>query len=169
MYVDNDPLVVRHASALMAGSAEGRTGFVQADMREPDTILDSREVRETLDLERPVGLMLISVVHFILEDDEAYRVVKCLVDAMPSGSHLAMTVATDDFNPVVLAGVSREYEARGEPLRFRSRDGAERFFDGLELEEPGLVQMHKWRPEPGSSGQVEDEDIAMYGAVGRKP
>jgi hypothetical protein len=169
VYVDNDPIVLVHASALMASAPEGRTDFVLADMCEPDRILDSPEVRENLDLGEPIGLTLISVVHFILDDDEAYRVVKCLVDAMPSGSYVAITVATDDFNPVVLAEVGREYAARGEPLRWRTKAESERFFDGLDLEEPGLVQMHKWRPEPGSIDQIKDEDIAMYGGIGRKP
>ncbi|WP_314172980.1 SAM-dependent methyltransferase [Streptomyces winkii] len=169
VYVDNDPIVLVHAEALMVSAGEGRTDFVLADMRDPEAILSSPEVERTLNLNEPVGLTLVSVVHFILDDDEAYRVVKRLVGAMPAGSYVAITVATDDFNPVVLAGVSREYESRGEPLVFRTRAQAERFVDGLELEEPGLVQMHKWRPEPGTIDHVNDEDIAMYGAIGRKP
>lgn len=168
VYVDSDPIVLVHASALMSGAAEGRTDFVQADMRDPERILDSQEVRQTLDLSRPVALTVISVVHFILDDEEAYRVVQRLVDAIPSGSYVAITVATDDFNPSVLARVSEQYEAHGEPLVFRSRAQAERFFDGLEMEEPGMVQLHKWHPEPGAE-QIRDEDIAMYGGIGRKP
>jgi hypothetical protein len=168
VYVDNDPIVLVHARALMDSSPEGRTEYVQADMREPDRILQSEEVREVLDLSRPVGLTLISMVHFILDDDEAYRVVRKVVDAMPSGSWVAITVATDDFNREVLAGVSEQYAAHGEPLRWRTKEQAERFFDGLEIEEPGLVQMHKWRPD-GPIAHIKDEDIAMYGAVARKP
>ncbi|GAB2613408.1 SAM-dependent methyltransferase [Streptomyces capparidis] len=169
VYVDNDPIVLVHARTLMASGPEGKTAYIDADMREPEKILSAPELRETLDLSRPVGLTLIAMVHFILDDDDAYRVVRRVVDAMPSGSYVAMTIATDDFNPEVLARVGQEYASRGEPLRWRTKPQSERFFDGLELEEPGVVQMHKWRPEPGTLEGVNDEDIAMYAGIARKP
>ena len=108
------------------------------------------------------------MLHFIEDDAEAYRVVRHVVDALPSGSYLAASIATDDFDPEPLAQVQRQYREHGEVLRFRSKPQATRFFDGLELEEPGVVQIHKWRPDPGAD-TVADTDVAMYGAVARKP
>ena len=170
VYTDNDPIVLAHARALMTGTPEGRTAYIDADMRDPQTILSAPGFRETLDLNRPIGLLLIAIVHFIEDDDEAYRVVAQAVDELPGGSYLAMSIATDEFDPVPLAEVRRQYHEYGETLVFRDRARALRFFDGLEIVEPGLVQVHKWRPEPGGvSGAVSDKDIAMYGAVARKP
>jgi hypothetical protein len=112
---------------------------------------------------------LIAMVHFIEDDEEAYRVVRRVVDMLPSGSYFAASIATDDFAPDVLAEVQEIYHAHGEALRFRTLAQAERFFEGLELEEPGVVQVHKWHPGPADAGRIDDADIAMYGAVARKP
>lgn len=168
VYTDNDPIVLAHARALMAGTPEGRIAYIHADMRDVDALLESPQLRQVLDLSQPIGLLIIAVVHFIEDDDEAYQVVKRVVEAMPSGSFLAASIATDDLDPVPLAQVQQQYRAAGETLQFRSSDRALRFFDGLELEEPGLVQLHKWRPEP-DAGEIADTDVAMYGAVARKP
>ncbi|MFD0856973.1 SAM-dependent methyltransferase [Actinomadura adrarensis] len=169
VYVDNDPIVLVHAQALMAGGSEGKTAYIQADMREPETILSARELLDTLDMDRPIGLTLIAMVHFVEDDDEAYRVVERIVDALPSGSWFAASIATDDFAPEMLARVQEVYHAHGETLRFRDRAQAVRFLDGLELEEPGVVRIHKWHPEPGDVGSVDDADIAMYGGIAFKP
>jgi S-adenosyl methyltransferase len=169
VYVDNDPIVLLHARALMEGTPEGRTDYIDADMRQPDKILNAPALLRTLDLSEPIGLTLIAMVHFILDDDEAYEVVRRVVDRMPSGSYVALSIATDDFAPEVLARVGQEYAARGEPIRFRNKAQAERFFDGLELEEPGVVQIHKWHPTRIDIGTIRDEDIAMYGGIARKP
>ncbi|GAB7038950.1 MULTISPECIES: SAM-dependent methyltransferase [Catenuloplanes] len=168
VYTDNDPLVLAHARALMSGTARGRTAYVDADMRDPRTILSAPEFRATLDLNEPVGLLLIAIVHFIEDDAEALRVVRQVLDVLPSGSYLAMSIATDEFDPVPLAEVRREYNRLGETLVFRDRATALGFFDGLDLVEPGLVQVHKWRPDGGGDAGVADRDIAMYGAVARK-
>lgn len=169
VYVDNDPIVLAHARALMDSTPEGRTAYIQADMRDPDKIISAPALRETLDLNEPVGLTVIAMVHFIEDNDEAYRVVRSVVDTLPSGSYVALAVATDDFAPEMLARVQQEYRARGETLKFRTREQTERFFDGLELEEPGVVQIHKWHPDPVEVGETDDADVAMYGAVARKP
>lgn len=169
VYTDNDPIVLVHARALMSSTKQGCTAYVNADLRDPDTILASEEFRETLDPSRPIGLMLIAVVHFIEDDDEALDVVRRIVDVLPSGSYMAATIATDDFAPEMLAEVRRTYHEHGETLRWRSRAQAARFFDGLELVEPGIVQMHKWRPDGGIALNVPEADIAMYGAIARKP
>ncbi|TDC55635.1 SAM-dependent methyltransferase [Actinomadura sp. KC345] len=168
VYVDNDPIVLVHARALMNSAAEGRTAYVQADMREPERIFSAPELLSTLDLTQPVGLTVIAVVHFIEDDDEAHRVVRELVDGLSAGSWVGIAIATDDFDRDVLAQVQQTYHAHGEALRWRSHRQALRFFDGLELEEPGVVQIHKWRPELGLSRPVDDKDIAMYGGVAVK-
>lgn len=168
VYVDNDPIVLAHARALMTSTPQGGTAYISADMREPDAILGASELRETLDLDQPIGLLLISMLHFIEDDEEALRVVRRVVDVLPSGSYFAATIATDEFAPEPLAMVREQYHAHGETLEWRTKEQAQRFFEGLELEEPGLVQMHKWRPDPVDVGKIDDADIAMYGAVGRK-
>jgi hypothetical protein len=167
VYTDNDPIVLAHARALMTGTSEGRITYIDADMRDPDSILGSPHLRDVLDLDQPVGLLIIAMLHFIEDDDEAYRVVKRVLDALPTGSYLAASIATDDFDPVPLATVQQQYRAHGETLQFRTKDQAARFFDGLELEEPGIVQIHKWHPDP-DAGVIADTDVAMYGAVARK-
>jgi hypothetical protein len=169
VYVDNDPIVLVHARALMEGASAGRTAYIEADMREPEKILAAPALLDTLDLSRPLGLTLIAMVHFIEDDDEAYRVVRRMVDMLPSGSYFAAAVATDDFDPVVLARVQETYHAHGETLRWRTLAQAEKFFEGLELEEPGVVQIHKWHPDPMDVGRISDKDIAMYGGIARKP
>src|SRR3569833_469176 len=169
VYVDNDPIVLVHARALMDSTPQGRTVYIQADMREPEKIFSAPELINTFDLSQPIGLTLIAMVHFIEDDEEAYRVVRRIVDILPSGSYFAAAIATDDFTPEVLAEVQKIYHAHGESLRFRSLAQAERFFDGLELEDPGVVQIHKWHPDPADAGRINDADIAMYGAIARKP
>lgn len=167
VYVDNDPVVLAHARARMGGTPQGRTAYVCADMREPDALLAAPRLRDTLDLTEPVGLTLIAVLHFITDDELAREVVRKLVDALPPGSYVATSVATDDFAPIPLAGVQRVYEAYGESLRWRTKAQVEDLLAGLDLVEPGIVQIHKWRPDPGT-GPIVDADIAMYGAIARK-
>jgi hypothetical protein len=108
-------------------------------------------------------------VHFIDDDEEARSVMRALVDPLPSGSYVAVSTGTADFDPVSLAGVVEAYEARGEVMKLRGRAQVEKFFDGLELLEPGVVQVHKWRPDDMATGLVKkDTDVAMYCGVARK-
>jgi hypothetical protein len=167
-YVDNDPTVLAHARARMASTPQGRTAYVCADMREPEAILAAPQLRDTLDLREPVGLTLIAVLHFLTDDDLAHQVVRRLVDVLAPGSYVAASIATDDFAPLPLADVQRVYMAYGEQIRFRTKARTEEFFAGLDLVEPGIVQIHKWRPGPDAA-PVPDADIAMYGGIARKP
>ena len=168
VYVDKDPTVLAHAKARMASTPQGRTAYVCADMREPEAILSDPRLCDTLDLSQPVGLTLIAVLHFVPEDGLAQQVVRRLVDALVPGSYLAASIATDEFAPVPLAGVRQVYEAYGEKVRFWSKAETEDFFAGLDVVDPGIVQIHKWRPLPGAA-PVPDADIAMYGGIARKP
>ncbi|MFD7285904.1 SAM-dependent methyltransferase [Streptomyces sp. NPDC059863] len=167
VYVDNDPIVLAHARALLTSSPEGRTAYVDADMRDPDAILGSPQFQELLDLREPVGLLIIGILHFILDTDDDHGLVQRLLDPLPAGSFLAMTIGTADFAPQEVGRVAAEYARRGMPMQLRTQSEAEAFFDGLELVEPGVTQVHHWRPDADQE-DIDDRDIAMYGGVARK-
>ena len=169
VYVDNDPLVLSLAQGLMTSTPEGRTAYVEADMRDPQAVLDSPAFRDTLDLGEPVALTVIAIVHFLLDEHDAVGVVRRLLEPLPSGSYLAMSVGTADFAPEEVGRVAHEYAARGMPMRLRTLAETEEFFAGMRLVEPGIVQVHTWRPGGADAEGIRDEDIAMYGAVARKP
>ncbi|MFT2018751.1 SAM-dependent methyltransferase [Streptomyces sp. 796.1] len=168
VYVDNDPIVLTHAQALLVSKPQGRTAYIDADMRDPAAILAAPEVADTLDLSKPVGLMIIGIVHFLVDEDDAIGIVRRLLDPLPSGSFLAMTIGTADFAPAEVGKVASEYERRGMPMRLRTRPEAEAFFAGLDLVEPGITQVHHWKPDASTDPNIDDRDIAMYGAVARK-
>ncbi|CAL9356185.1 SAM-dependent methyltransferase [Streptomyces albus] len=168
VYVDHDPIVLNYAQALLASTPQGRTTYIEADMRDPDAILGAAGFRDTLDLDEPVALLVIGMLHFIHPGDDDQGLIRRLLDPLPSGSWLAATVGTADFAPQEVGRVAERYAAEGMPMHLRTHAEASAFFDGLEMIEPGLVQVHKWRPDPDDE-RVRDEDIAMYGAVARKP
>lgn len=168
VYVDNDPIVLAHARALLQSSPEGKTGYIQADMRDPEAILRDPKLHEVIDLKQPVVLSLIAIVHFVLDEDDPHGIIQRLMRELAPGSFLALTVFTGDTDPERVAGVGRTYNERGIPLQIRDRAEAERFFDGLDLIDPGVTLVHHWRPD-GMSDQVPDSHIAMYGGVARKP
>lgn len=169
VYVDNDPIVLTLSQGLLSSTAEGRTAYIEADFRDPEAILGAPEFRETLDLGRPVALTVIAIVHFMLDGDDAVGIVRRLLEPLPSGSYLAMSIGTAEFAPQEVGRVAREYAARNMPMRLRTLPEAEEFFEGLELVGPGIVQVHKWHPDGTGEQDIRDEDIAMYGAVARKP
>ncbi|MGW4463732.1 SAM-dependent methyltransferase [Micromonospora sp. NPDC004704] len=164
VYVDNDPLVLVHARALLTGSDEGATDYVEADLRDPDTIL--REARRTLDFDQPVAITLLGILHFILDDDEARKVVQRLVDAVPSGSYLAIAHGCHDINRAEADDIVGFWNEHGTPkIGYRSSTRIARFFDGLELLPPGVVPCSRWRPGP----DTPDIDVNQYCGVARKP
>jgi O-methyltransferase involved in polyketide biosynthesis len=144
VYVDNDPMVLAHARALMVGARQGRTAFVRADARDPRAILADPGVFGTLDREQPVALMLVSMLMYFL-DDVAYEIVRVLLDALPPGSHLTISHPTADFGTSGAAAVEIA-SSRGIDYHNRTRAEVERFFDGLDLVEPGIVPMLEWPP-----------------------
>nr|WP_134009444.1 SAM-dependent methyltransferase [Streptomyces sp. 846.5] len=167
VYVDNDPMVLVHARALLTSSPEGRTSYLQADMREPQAIVDAPQLTATFDLSRPVALSVIAVLQFVPDDLDPVGIVRRLLEPLPSGSFLALSMVTTDSNPAI-ADVVREYNARGINVQARTRKQVEQFFDGLEPVEPGVVLVHRWRQD-GSATGLDDADVAMYGGVARKP
>nr|WP_296068957.1 SAM-dependent methyltransferase [uncultured Actinoplanes sp.] len=168
VYVDNDPLVMVHARALLTSSPEGRTAYLEADLADPDQILAHPALRDTLDLSQPVGLMLIAVLHFIHGHGAAAPVVRKLVDALPAGSYLVATHATQDFGtPEQQELYQRILEEGKSDVWTRSKGEFTELFDGLELIEPGVVPASEWRPEPGAA-IPERSDINVWTGVGRK-
>ncbi|MBB2947754.1 hypothetical protein FB565_007525 [Actinoplanes lutulentus] len=169
VYVDNDPLVMVHARALLNSSPEGRTAYIEADLNDPESILANPTLSETLDLKQPVGLMLIAVLHFIHGHGSAQPIVRTLLDALPAGSYLVATHATSDFGTPEQQALYQQLIAQGKSdVWTRPHDEFAALFDGLELVEPGVVPASEWRPEPGAE-IPERSDINVWTAVGRKP
>ena len=170
VYTDNDPIVLAHSRALHISRPEGRTTYIQADLCEPESVLGHPELLRTLDLTRPVALTLVAVLHWLPTDSDPYRIVARLLDALPAGSHLALTHATGDFEPAALREVSEQFRAKGSHVNVRSKDEVLRFFDGLELAEPGLQVVQRWRPDHADVGAdaIGDTDIPLYAGLARK-
>jgi hypothetical protein len=170
VYVDNDPLVLVHARALLTSSPEGSTGYVDADLREPQKILADDDLRATLDLQQPVGLLLLAVLHFITDEMQPYDIVRQLVAALPSGSFLALSHVTYDPLPApIVAKLNEEQQRTGEQFQPRSRAEFERFFTGLEVVEPGITLVSDWRPDDESGPRPPDAFAAIYAGIARVP
>ncbi|MFC8087863.1 SAM-dependent methyltransferase [Streptomyces sp. NPDC057340] len=168
VYCDNDPIVLAHAAALLRGTPEGETEYLQADVRDPDAVLEG--AGKILDFDRPVALSLVALLHFVPDEDGAHDLVRRLLDALPSGSHLVMTHATADFTPEESRAATEKLRAAGVTLALRSREEFARFFTGLDLVEPGIGVPHLWHPELGDPVAGQDDGIIPgYGAVARKP
>jgi hypothetical protein len=168
VYVDNDPIVLVHARALLTSSAAGRTAYVDADLRNPQDVLDDPDVRGTLDLTQPVALMLVAVMHFITDDMNPYGIVEKLVGAMPPGSYLVMSNGTFDLLPPdVAATLAAAFARSGEPTAPRTRDEFARFFRGHELVEPGIVPVVEWRPDDDPVTRPSPAEAAVYAGVAR--
>ncbi len=166
VYVDNDPMVLVHARALLTSTPEGSTDYLHADVRDPQRILD--EAARTLDFTQPVALMLLGVINYILDDVEAQAIADRLLDALPSGSYLAMSHPTAEVHAEAIEVSVAQYNSSGAPaIKTRSRQELTRFFDGLELLQPGVVSCSLWRPEPSDVGTPAE--VTQYCGVARKP
>ena len=164
VYVDNDPIVLAHARALLTGRPEGATAYIDADLRDTATILTG--ARQTLDFTRPVAVMLVAVLHCIPDDAEPGRIVRDLMAAVPSGSYLVISHPPSDMTAGLNQAVGSMGPAMSEPVTLRSREQVSRFFDGLDLMEPGLVPIQEWRPRSELEARAK---AAMWGGVARKP
>jgi len=171
VYVDNDPIVHSHARALLASTPQGSCAYIQADLREPEKIIGSPLVRETLDFSRPVALILAAVVHFLIPADDPARIIGTLAGALPAGSYLAASHGTDEYPPPESAdGVSSAYSGGGVSVCLRTADEFGRLvFAGLELVPPGVVMTTKWRPELGPHSDARPSDVSTNVGVARKP
>ncbi|MET0423232.1 MAG: SAM-dependent methyltransferase [Actinoplanes sp.] len=167
VYVDNDPMVMVHARALLTSTPEGQTRYLEEDLRRPEKILADADL---LDLTRPVGLILVAVTHFLADQDEARQIVHTLVDALPSGSHLLMSCATTDFlTPELRANWDESLRTGRSDVYPRTRSQFEEFFTGLDLIDPGIVAVGEWRPDPDAEEKPTPVEASIFGAVARKP
>jgi len=165
VYVDNDPIVLLHARALLSSSPQGATDYIDADLRDPASILE--RAAATLDYGQPVALMLLLILHLIPDDADPYAIVATLLGALPRGSYLVVSHPASDIQPDAAAEAVRRYnELVSVPQTRRTHAQVSRFFDGLELLEPGVVQLHQWHP---AGELVPPKAVSSHGGVGRKP
>lgn len=166
VYVDNDPIVLAHARALMVSSPQGRSEYIAADLRDPQAVLNNAMVRQTLDFTKPVGLTLIAVLMLLADEEDPWSMVEALRDAMPSGSILGLTHPTADFAPAQVGEAVAAATKAGMTLVARTKEDVRRFLGDWELLEPGLVPVPAWRPDE----PVDDpEQVYYWAAVARKP
>ena len=166
VYVDNDPVVLAHARALLTSSPEGKTAYLDADLRDPGKIL--AKAAEILDFSQPVAVLLVAVLHFVQDSDDPYGIAKTLMDAMPPGSYLAIVHAASDVGSDDMPEAERRYNEQA-PAQFNARDldHIHRFFDGLELIGPGLVNLSHWSESPAADASAH-ADVAAYCGIARK-
>ncbi|MEU2121207.1 SAM-dependent methyltransferase [Nocardia niwae] len=168
VYVDNDPLVLAHARALMASTPQGRIDFLDADLRDPHAILDAPALADTFDPDRPVAILLVAIMMFFDDSEDPLGVVGRLLDAAPSGSYLVLTHFTVDFDPRATARAVAAAKQAGIAFRARSRAETESFFTGTEIVEPGVVPVDAWRPDAGAA-PAQERSAWYWAGVGRKP
>ncbi|WUD70500.1 SAM-dependent methyltransferase [Streptomyces sp. NBC_00510] len=173
VYADNDPLVLKYAERLMRSMPQGRTTYIEADINEPAALLEAPELSEVLDLSRPVVLSMNALMHFVTDAQDPYGIVARLLDALPSGSALALSHCTPDFDPPTWEKVTAIYTNAGTPVQFRSRKDVARFFTRLDLLDPGITVGHRWRPEADNVGtaarDITDAEVSLWTGVGIKP
>jgi hypothetical protein len=189
VYVDNDPIVLSHARALLTSDPRGATAYIDADLRDTGSILAGATA--TLDFSEPIGLMLLAILQFVPDSEDPYAITAGLVDRLPSGSYLAVVHASSDIQPdSVNSGVQRYNNHSAVPIHPRTKDQVARFFDGLELVGPGVVPLGTWKPEattepatatePGTATEAATTGtgttagpgvplLPAYCALGRKP
>lgn len=164
VYVDNDPMVLAHARALLRSTPQGATDYVDADALDPDRVLAA--AAGTLDLTRPTALVLSNILGHIADFDRARSLVTRLMDALPSGSHLLVNDGSRGVDPVFEQAQDAYNESGAVPYHLRTVEQITRFFDGLDLVAPGVVSVPHWRPDPGSAAA---EPVAEHGGLARKP
>jgi hypothetical protein len=165
VYVDNDPVVLTHARALLTSDPAGATYYIDADLRDPRGILARAE--RLLDFGRPVALMLIAVLHLLDDEDDPYRIVETLLEPLPPGSYLAISHPAKDINAEAMARMAESLnKMMAEKVSWRDNPAVAKFFNGLELVDPGMVQASKWRPTSESEAA---SPAALWAGVARKP
>jgi hypothetical protein len=165
VYVDNDPVVLSHAKALLKSTPAGACAYLDADLRDPDAILAG--AADTLDFGQPVAVMLIAVMHFVGDDAQASAIMRRLTAACVPGSYVALSHAASDIDAAQMAEMIRRLnESTAEKTTLRDRGGVTRLFDGLELVEPGVIRAAEWRPDTDLEAA---SPAALWGGVARKP
>jgi SAM-dependent methyltransferase len=168
VYVDNDPLVLVHARALLTSAPEGRTAYIEEDLRNPEAILSHPVTREVLDFAQPVALIVAGVLHFVVDEEKPAQIVRALIDALSPGSYLVASHITPEHSPQGTAAAQRSFQSAGIPVQPRESDEFARLaFSGLELVPPGVVLVSEWRPGHGGPRPAPAE-VGCYGGVARK-
>lgn len=169
VYVDNDPMVMTHSRALLTSTPQGRSFYLEEDLRNPERIINHPDVKAVIDFDRPVALTLIAVLHFIKDDAEALSIVSYLKEQLPRGSYLAIShLSVDNFPPAQAAFHHRLVEEGKTDAFSRTRQQFAKFFDGFQLVDPGIVVASDWRSKLPRDQRPQHKDVAGYGAVGYK-
>ena len=169
VYVDNDPIVLAHARALLTGKPTGRTAYIDADLRQPQEILADAATREVLDLSQPVALMLVAILHFLPDSEQPGELIRTLLAALPSGSYLVASHVTPEHDPAGVEGLAQTYRAGGVDCQARTAEEFDELaFAGLDLVDPGVVLVSEWRPDESGPRPLASE-VNWYGGVARKP
>ncbi|WP_330456102.1 SAM-dependent methyltransferase [Streptomyces sp. NBC_00820] len=167
VYVDNDPVAVAHSASLLEGNPDA--DIVDADIRRPAGVLDSPQLRKLIDFEQPVAVLMITILHFVATEENPAGIVAAFRDALPDGSWLAMSHATNQDRPDTAAAVGQLYRSRAtSPVTARSHDDILGLFAGFDLTEPGLVHVPLWRPDPEKELPDNPSEYWVYAGVGRK-
>ena len=167
VYVDNDPLVLVHARALLTPVGTGSVSYLEADLRATDTIFAAKEIADEFDLSQPVAVTLIAVLQHVTDEKQARGIVEGLMDRVPPGSALALTAVTTENDRHAGDHTVNTYNTSGVPVKPRTHDQVAALFGDLELVEPGVVFVHKWHPDDEDRA-ADDKDVAMYGGVAFK-
>jgi hypothetical protein len=167
VYVDNDPIVLAHAHTLLRSTPQGATAYLHGDLRDPDSILAA--AGSTLDFTRPVAVILVGILHLIRDADDPYGIVARLLDAVPSGSYLALTHLASDLETELVEAIARVNETMSDPFTLRTRAEVARFMAGLDVAEPGIVTLDWWPWSQPHAPGLDRPTVAAYCAVGRKP
>lgn len=167
VYVDKDPVAVAHSTLLLADNPDAT--IVDADIRRPADVLSSPQLRKLIDFEQPVAVLMVAILHFVTPEEDPAGIVGAYRDALPAGSWLALSHATNEDRPETAAAVTRLYNSRAtSQVSTRSHDEIHALFDGFELTEPGLVYVPLWRPDPEEQVPDRPSEYWVYAGVGRK-
>ena len=166
VYVDNDPIVLAHARALLTSAPEGRTAYIDADFNDPESIIGAQQTKDLIDFSRPVALLVVALLHFMPDSADPAAVLDRYKEVLAPGSALILTHGTGELmDPEVAAAISSTYTQAGLNIVSRTRAQVQRFFDGFDLVEPGVVPVHEWRPEAEEDFAMTREEIAGYAGV----
>jgi O-methyltransferase involved in polyketide biosynthesis len=165
VYVDNDPLVLAHAQALLTSAPEGACDYIEADLRDPESIL--RQAAKTLDFGQPVAIMMLGIVNFVIDTAEAQRIVRQLTGALSAGSYLTISHPTTEVDSAPMIQAVQFWNEQGSaPMTLRTREEVLSLFEGMDLVDPGVVSCSRWRPDPAEVGEIID--VTHFGGVARK-
>ncbi|MHA6760188.1 SAM-dependent methyltransferase [Streptacidiphilus sp. PAMC 29251] len=171
VYVDNDPIVLTHARALLRGTPEGRTAYIDADFRNPESILDSPQTKGLLDFSQPIALLVVALLHFFPDSENPHALLDRYKEALPPGSALILTHGTGELmDPAIAANIEATYAKSGLNIVSRTHTEVLGFFEGLDLVEPGVTPVHEWRPDPDNEDDrlMTREEVAGYAGVALK-